>query len=147
MAFSRLTSRGPLVSIILGHVLGSLRPSERGYMVGGPKENIMKRFLIPFLFVGALTLLPNSALAGGHSRYGFSIGFGGGGYNNFGFASFNYNSGGFYGGRGYYGGRGDYGGGGYYAGGGYLWRRGQQHGPVLLPRLPPPLFVIAPRLR
>src|SRR5258706_6208680 len=59
----------------------------------------MKRFLIPLLFLGALTLLTNSAQAGGHSSYGFSVGFGGGG----GFGSFSYgHGGGYYGGYGYF---------------------------------------------
>src|SRR5882757_822748 len=74
------------------------------------KGEIMKRFLIPLLFVGALTLLPSSANAGG-GRYGFSVGFAGGG----GFASFNYANGG----HGHYGGRGYYGHGGFYGRGGY----------------------------
>ena len=71
----------------------------------------MKRFLIPLLFVGALALAPSWAQAGGRSSFGFSLGFGGGGYNNFGFASINYNRGFFghsYYGHGYYGGRGYY---------------------------------------
>ena len=75
----------------------------------------MKRLLIPLLFLGALTLMPNSAQASG-SRYGFSVGFGG----HSGFASFNYGHGGYggHGGRGYYG-HGGYYGRGYYGNGFY----------------------------
>jgi hypothetical protein len=61
----------------------------------------MKRFLIPLLFVGALTLLPDSAQARGYSRFDFTFGFGGGYYNR-GYSSFHYGYSRPYFSRGYY---------------------------------------------
>ncbi|HEV8603812.1 MAG TPA: hypothetical protein VGQ99_00515 [Tepidisphaeraceae bacterium] len=51
----------------------------------------MKRFLIPLLFVAALTLLPNPAEARGYSRSRFDFTFGfSSGYYNRGYSSFHY---------------------------------------------------------
>jgi hypothetical protein len=51
----------------------------------------MKRFLLPLLFVGALTLLPDAADARGYSRSRFDFSFGlSSGYYNRGYSSFNF---------------------------------------------------------
>ncbi|SRR5258705_7501839 len=63
----------------------------------------MKRFLIPLLFIGALTLLPHDAQARGYSRSRFDFTFGfSSGYHSYGFGGLHYGYSRPYYSRGYY---------------------------------------------